>query len=135
MGPARLAKSGKIPTFRQVRPVLDLRPFALRLIGALLVLVALTYAALPAAPQFEPQSGSAFSASTVDVAVGCGRHQVETRVVPDRPAPPVPDCAPTLALTSLELPSAIVPDRYRARAPPIPEPALSPLNPRAPPAA
>ncbi|MBO9499739.1 MAG: hypothetical protein J7496_15555 [Novosphingobium sp.] len=108
---------------------------ALRLIAALLVLVAATHAVLPAGPQAELRSGSAFSAATVDVAIGCDRQRIETRALPDRPAPPVPDCAPVLvALPARNLVIAL-PLRSRSHAPPQPAPALSPLNPRAPPAA
>lgn len=114
---------------------LNLRLIALRVIGALLMLAAATHAVLPVGAHTGPQTGSAFSADTVDVAIACDRHQIETRAVPERPAPPISSCGSVSWLHSAKPPQSNIPDSNRARAPPLPGPALSPINPRAPPAA
>jgi hypothetical protein len=110
-----------------------------RWLCALLVLVALAYAVLPDGAPFVRASGSAFSATTSDVAVGCGiRPAIERRVVPDRPAPPPlppPRCTVSVAaLAPAALPASLH-HSQRTRAPPVALPALlTPLSPRAPPA-
>jgi hypothetical protein len=109
-----------------------------RWLCALLVLVALAYAVLPDGPPLARVSGSAFSATTTDVAVGCGvRPEIERRVVPDRPAPPPPPrCAVTVAALAPMPVAAFLEYNHGARAPPVSLPAiLTPLSPRAPPAA
>jgi hypothetical protein len=109
-----------------------------RWLCACLVLVALAYAVLPDGLPLARVSGSAFSATTSDVAVGCGvRPEVERRAVPDRPAPPPPPrCAVSVAaLAPAPVPASLHYNR-NTRAPPVSLPALlTPLSPRAPPAA
>lgn len=109
-----------------------------RWLCAFLVLVALAYALLPDGPPLARVSGSAFSATTSDVAVGCGvRPEVERRTVPDRPAPPPPPrCAVSVAALAPAPVPASLHYRQRTRAPPAALPALlTSLSPRAPPAA
>lgn len=109
-----------------------------RWLCAVLVLVALAYAVLPDGTPLARASGSAFSATTSDVAVGCTvRPEIERRVVPDRPAPPPP---PRCPVSVAELAPAPAPPSLHygqsTRAPPIALPSLlTPLSPRAPPAA
>jgi hypothetical protein len=110
-----------------------------RWLCAFLVLVALAYAALPHGLPLARASGSAFSATTSDMGVGCGvRLEIDRRVVPDRPAPPPPPqrCAVAIALAAPAPVAASVPYIQRTRAPPVALPTLlTPLSPRAPPAA
>src|SRR5690606_1747201 len=101
-------------------------------------LLALVYAVLPDGPPLARASGSAFSATTSDVALGCGiSPEIERRVMPDRPAPPPPPrCAITVAaLAPVPVPASSQ-HAERTGAPPVSLPALlTPLSPRAPPAA
>ncbi|HTM94955.1 MAG TPA: hypothetical protein VL100_03935 [Croceibacterium sp.] len=109
-----------------------------RWLCAFLVLVALVYAVLPDGLPLAQVSGSAFSASTRDVAIGCTvRPEIERRALPDRPAPPPPPrCAVSVAVLAAMPALASLAYNHRARAPPVSLPALlTPLSPRAPPAA
>jgi hypothetical protein len=109
-----------------------------RWLGTFLVLVALTYALLPDGPPLAQANGSAFSATTSDVALNCGvRPEIERRVLPDRPAPPPPPrCAVIVAALVPTFVPASLQNGHRAAAPPVSLPALlTALSPRAPPAA
>ena len=109
-----------------------------RWLCAFLVLVAMAYAMLPdGGPPLARASGSAFSAATSDVAVGCTiRPEIDRRVWPDRPAPPpLPRCAVSVAILAPVAVPASLPDGHHSRAPPASLRALlTPLGSRAPPA-
>jgi len=108
-----------------------------RLLCAFLALIALGYALLPEEPSFARASGSAFSAATSDVAIGCGiRPELERRALPDRPPPPLPlpRCAVALATLDPVIAPAQPENRERFTAPVSLLSLLTPLSPRAPPA-
>ncbi len=109
-----------------------------RWLSALLVLVALAYAVLPDGLPLARASGSAFSATPSDLGVGCTfRPEIVRRTLPGRPAlPPPPRCTVTVAALAPVLLPASSQYSHRTRAPPVSLPALlTPLSPRAPPAA
>jgi len=103
---------------------------------ALLIVVAATHAVLPTELPLQRSSGSAFSATTMEVATGCAsRIETQRLALPDQPGPPPDSCsAPLPAIAGFDRASAPV-GIPQARAPPLADPALAPLNPRAPPAA
>lgn len=115
----------------------NLDSMAARAVCALLLFVAAFHAALPGDQPLTLHTGSAFSAGTSDVVTSCA-----SRTELERPAPleakakaPPPSClAPLRVLASANLPQAEF-AVGQPRAPPRREPALAPVNPRAPPAA
>jgi hypothetical protein len=109
-----------------------------RWLGTFLVLVAMAYALLPDGLPLARAHGSAFSATTSDVALNCTvRPEIERRVLPDRPAPPPPPrCAAIVAALVPTFVPASSQNGHRADAPPVSHPALlTALSPRAPPTA
>lgn len=107
-----------------------------RLFLTLLLAIVATHALTPLSFRLEPTSGSAFSASTTDVAIGCSeRKATERKSLPAnegagtaalRPEPPALEIAPQ---------PPFVGGGFGATGPPTFERTCSPLNPRAPPAA
>ncbi|KPL68578.1 hypothetical protein SZ64_10960 [Erythrobacter sp. SG61-1L] len=112
---------------------MDMKRGAWRWICTLLVLVAAMHAVLPSGQPLQRVSGSAFSASTSDVAVGFGTRAEERRQAQPQPAPlPVARLAVFRPL-ALQLPGRPFAPRPETRGPPLFETTLSPLSPRAPP--
>ncbi|HTN14665.1 MAG TPA: hypothetical protein VL094_07655 [Sphingomonadaceae bacterium] len=113
---------------------MDMRRGAWRWICTLLVLIAAAHAVLPTGQPLQRASGSAFSASTAEVAVNCGTRAEERRQsLPQNPPPAPSGClaaSPPLPALLTGRPFAARPD---SRGPPLSETTLSPLNPRAPP--
>lgn len=112
--------------------------FCHRLLAAFLVLVAATHALspFPFGEPFERSSGSAFSAATSDVSLACGQPaSVVKRTLPasHKAAVPAPGTNTVVAPVLLECLPQLT--EFSATGPPIINASLSPLSPRAPPAA
>ena len=107
-----------------------------RIVVALLLLVAATHATLPVGTPLELESGSAFSAATAEVALGCApRVTVERQALPGHSAPPMAACgaAPTPFAGTVR---ATAPTHgYEAQAPPRFLALFPQSSPRAPPVA
>lgn len=107
-----------------------------RLVAALLLLVAAAHATLPVGRPLELGSGSAFSAATAEVALGCAaRVTVERQALPDHSAPPAAICgaAPTPFAATVRATAPV--HAYEAQAPPRFLALFPQSSPRAPPAA
>jgi hypothetical protein len=130
-GPARLAHGAAASYLAIMLGGLFSRTFA-RFWAALLVLTIAVHAVAPVAVAIELRSGSAFSASTVEVAVAPARHGPAARYAP-LPLPPSPFQTTILPAALLVL----LPDRLRPY--PVGPPAAHPAPlarkpaPRAPP--
>ncbi len=115
---------------------MDMKRGAWRWICTLLVLIAAAHAVLPAGQPMQRVSGSAFSASTADVAVGCSTRAEERRQAQPQPAPPLPAaCVTQNRPLAAQLPSRPFAPRPDTRGPPLFETTLFLLSPRAPPLA
>jgi hypothetical protein len=115
------------------------RKFGMRLrdtVAAMLLLLIAMHAMIPASPPLERTSGSAFSASTVDVSIMRSRgFEAVKRVAGIVPVPPVAIVYPVFSCIHA---IALAPQPFawpHAIGPPWHSIASSPLAPRAPPAA
>ena len=98
----------------------SLKRSAVRAIAALLFAVVALHATLPVGAPLERSAGSAFSASTADVALGCTSRSVsERKALPDQSAPTIPqDCAVSAEPLAVSDPAAAPARTYDAQAPP-----------------
>ncbi|MCP5403740.1 MAG: hypothetical protein H6917_15320 [Novosphingobium sp.] len=100
------------------------------------LLVIALHALIPIRMTFEPAPGSAFSAFTSDVSVGCGqRAAVERKAVPADPSPPVQVETGALAIDVVDDNCRRFASWPRSIGPPSADTTYRPLNPQAPPAA
>lgn len=119
---------------RVMSVAMDMKRGFWRLICTLLVLIAAAHAVLPTGQPLQRASGSAFSASTAEVAVGCGTRVEERRqALPQNPPPAPSGCLAEYQPLPVQLPGRPFAPRPDARGPPLAETTFSPLNPRAPP--